>query len=64
MHFYRNNAKTATAFPVNVNLISNHGIGILGSIYTAMLDDFRVYNRALSSSEISQIYNQTKSKYQ
>lgn len=27
------------------------------------LDDVRIYNRALSASEISQIYNATKSKY-
>lgn len=32
--------------------------------FNGYLDDVRVYNRALSSSEISQIYNQTKSKYQ
>lgn len=28
------------------------------------LDDLKIYNRALNAQEISQIYNQTKSKYQ
>jgi len=33
-------------------------------ISNGYLDDMRIYNRALSASEISQIYNQTKSNYQ
>jgi len=28
------------------------------------LDEVRIYNRGLSAQEISQIYNQTKGKYQ
>jgi len=28
------------------------------------IDDIRIYNRALSANEITNIYNQTKSKYQ
>ncbi|HRZ29514.1 MAG TPA: sialidase domain-containing protein [Candidatus Paceibacterota bacterium] len=35
------------------------GYGIKG-----YLDDIRIYNRALSVNEISEIYNKTKEKYQ
>jgi len=31
--------------------------------FRGYLDDFRIYNRALSADEISEIYNKTKNKY-
>ena len=41
-------------------------IGSYGSSerFNGYLDDVRIYNRALSSNEISEIYNRTKNKYQ
>ena len=34
------------------------------TITDGYLDDVRIYNRGLSSNEVSEIYNQTKGKYQ
>ena len=47
------------------SMISSDVFMTIGSIYfEGQIDDIRIYDRVLSVSEISRIYNQTKSKYQ
>ncbi|MDD3156431.1 MAG: hypothetical protein PHP14_03445 [Candidatus Pacebacteria bacterium] len=51
----------------NIDNVSNFEIGYSGTqvyAFKGYLNDLRVYKRILLHSEISQIYNQTKNKYQ
>ncbi|PIZ46604.1 hypothetical protein COY32_03030, partial [candidate division WWE3 bacterium CG_4_10_14_0_2_um_filter_41_14] len=55
--------KSITPFTVTntvARLGSNTYTGNAGDYYNGKMDDVRIYNRALSSSEISALYNQSK----
>lgn len=59
---------TNTSLGSDQSCNSTHGLYIGNDLGTRMhfkgkIDDVRLYNRALSTSEISQIYNATKSRY-
>jgi hypothetical protein len=41
-----------TSYPVNINLIGSVG----GYFFSGLIDDVRIYNRALSAAEISALY--------
>ena len=62
--FYTDSTPTAMLFP---DRVSTKNIGIYQTstnyAFNSFMSDYRIYGRALSVSEISQIYNQTKGKY-
>jgi hypothetical protein len=69
--FYRNGILFYTSTTANNMLFpSSSRIKYIGSystgshFFTGYLDDVRIYNRALTANEISEIYNKTKEKYQ
>ncbi len=48
----------------NIKFFGSYQVSSAHAISDGYLGEFRIYNRALSPEEISQIYNQTKHKYQ
>ena len=64
MKHYLNSTVFSTAFPTNVNINNAQPLIIMTNTGIGYIDNIRIYNRALLASEIFQIYNQTKGKYQ
>lgn len=52
-----------------INILDDGSLGDLlvgrvqGSFFDGLIDDIAIYNRALSNAEVTQLYNQTVSKY-
>jgi len=58
MTIYVDGSKEASAsYSFSSSYNSNYKIGDSHSSYSGLIDDFRIYNRALSSNEVSTIYN-------
>ena len=55
------NLNTLTGFAEGT--ITNNAPLLIGSSFTGSISNIRIYNRALSSSEITQNFNATKSRY-
>ncbi len=62
--FYTYTTANTMLFPDTSRLKYIGSYNTVNYLLQGHLDDVRIYNRALSADEISQIYNQTKSKYQ
>ena len=70
--YYRNGILFYTYTTTNTMLFPSESIakyeGTLNDIpnypFLGYIDNIRIYNRALSADEASEIYNKTKSKYQ
>lgn len=61
LHAYINNvladSSSAGTIPVTVGSMGSLNIGLYGAYFNGKMDDFRIYNRALSTTEISQLYD-------
>jgi hypothetical protein len=55
------NLNTLTGFAEGT--ITNNAPLLIGSFFTGSISNIRIYNRALSSSEITQSFNATKGRY-
>jgi hypothetical protein len=69
--FYQNGVSTHGATAASsVNILDDGSMGELvigkysgGFFFDGNIDDIAIYNRALSDAEVTQLYNQTVSKY-
>jgi len=62
--FYTSNNLTTPLFPDTLRAKYIGSYNTNNYFMKGYLDGVRIYNRALSANEVSEIYNQTKEKYQ